>query len=282
MNPQDQFKDRYQKYISERNQTINEPSLQSPTRKTFGPNKFYVLGIFVGILLILPVTYLYLANQMKQSSVPQVAEMPIGITNTQIDSELKTIWGPYYESAKNDLKLREAAKKNIELKNAAVNAGVTTSSKIASDETMSSYSEEQLKLRQDLTEKVVTLRKINGLTTFIGLIPNNQTAYNSTIQRAKTSMEAIRSLMLEKGLSLPQAFDEIKKTGGYYTKFNMQENITVTNASRWDQPFLGKIMSSKNNEISAVIQSYGSLLLFQVLDAQDTPYKTVEEYLKSK
>lgn len=290
MDPKDTFKERYNEYLEGRDKQLAGSSLSktsTPTKtRAFSPNKFYVLGIIAGLMIVGPVgAYLILSNQITQNAPPsQISSVNVKqvsntqVTDAQIDQEMQTIWGQYYETAKNNPKLRAAAKKNIEIRQAAQKVGAI-SSKTASDET-TSYQETQNQINKDLTEKVVTLRKINALSGFIALNPDSPDTYTKNLAQAKTSLEAIRSLMVSKNESLPQAFSEIKKTGKYYTKFALQEDVTVTFDNKWDQPFLNKIMGSKANEVSPVIQSFGSLLLFQVLTAKNTPYKTLDAYLK--
>lgn len=284
--PQDQFRERYNAYINQRKSqaapVIYKDNPKKP--KTFSPNKFYVLGIIVGLLIVAPIaSFLFLSNKLTTQD-NKVASNNQQTTNTgpseqQINEEMKKIWGPYYEEVKNNKNYRELAKQKIIVRQLAEKNGLTSTTASTNEDSYINNSDD---LKTALTEDVVSYRKINYLTTFIAPDPNDLDEYNSTIEKAKSSLTKIRNLMIDENKSMRDAFAEIKSNRNNYSSFTLQEDILVTKENHMDEPFLSKVLSSHENEISPVIDSYGSIFMFQVTEARNTPYATLNDFINAQ
>lgn len=270
MDPQQDFKSRYDKYIAGRNQTISGSSSTPPKKRAFSPNKFYFLGIFVGVLLILPVTYLYFANQVKPTDTTQVASTD-SITNAQIDKELQQIWGPYYNSVKNDPKYRELAKKQI-IQNNIINQGLKENGIV--------FTAESEKDNPFKEENALATRVVNSMTidfAFVFINPD-ASAYQSNVAKVTYSYDLIKSF-ISQGKTMQEAYDQAKKDKGFYSR------ITITNdklafEDSFDPSISKKLFTYKKGETTSIINSGGgTFILAKVRDTNVTPYATLNEWI---
>lgn len=277
MDPQQDFKSRYDKYIAGRNQTVSGSSSTPPKKRTFSPNKFYFLGIFVGILLILPVTYLYLSNQVKQSDTTQVASTPSAITDAQIDTELKQIWGPYYAQVKDNPTYIAQAKKNIQIRTAAKKEGIGTSSIASSDS--KNYAAAQNQLQNTVEEEVVNSRTINFVSVFKNPLSPDY-ARNKTL--AVNSLEKIQSL-IEQGETMEDAYNQAKRTPGFDQSVRYFSNEVVTKDSGWNKQFKDAIFALQPGQTTPIVISPGgSFMMGTVTAANNSPYNSLNAWLDAQ
>lgn len=281
MDPQEEFKKRYNAYITQRSSQVTPSTPAAPPKsKKFSPNKFYFLGIIVGLLIVTPVaSYLFLANRLatpssKTASTDLVAKNQP--TEQEITQEMQKVWGSYYEQAKNDPKLRASAKRNIMLRFAAVKAGVTNSS-IASNED-ATYSQIQNETITQLEKKVVNSRTVDFVSVFKNPLSSdyekNKTSAVSTFNEIKT--------LVDEGKSLEEAYGEVKSSTGFDRDIKLFQDEYVTGDSNWNSLFKDALFALKEGETTEVLVSPGgSIILAQVKSATDTQYENVNEYLNT-
>lgn len=281
MDPQSQFKDRYEKYVQQRNSqmlnTVNIP----PSSKKFSPNKFYVLGIILGILVIAPIgAFLFLSDQLNNPTQNTVSVEEKSLTslssNDEIDREMQKIWGPYYEQAKNDPKLRTAASENIQLRQAALKAGVSNS-KISSAEN-TSYQEVQNKTEENLEKQVVNSRTIDFVSVFKNPLSTN---YEQEASKAVDTLNQIRAQTTQ-GKNLEEAYAQVKNSASFDPTIKLFTNEYITKNSGWNPLFKDAIFMLKPGQTSQVLVSPGgAIILAYVKEANDSKYDTVNQYINN-
>jgi parvulin-like peptidyl-prolyl isomerase len=281
MDPQSQFKDRYEKYVQQRNSqmlnTVNIP----PSSKKFSPNKFYVLGIILGILVIAPIgAFLFLSDQLNNPTQNTVSVEEKSLTslssNDEIDREMQKIWGPYYEQAKNDPKLRAAASENIQLRQAALKAGVSNS-KISSAEN-TSYQEVQNKTEENLEKQVVNSRTIDFVSVFKNPLSTN---YEQEASKAVDTLNQIRAQTTQ-GKNLEEAYAQVKNSASFDPTIKLFTNEYITKNSGWNPLFKDAIFMLKPGQTSQVLVSPGgAIILAYVKEANDSKYDTVNQYINN-
>ena len=282
MDPQNQFKDRYEKYIQQRNlQMENTANIPPPSSKKFSPNKFYVLGVILGFLVIVPVgAFLFLSNQLNTQTQNTVSveekSLTSSLTKAEIDSEMKKIWGPYYDQAKNDPKLRAAAAENIQIRQAAIKAGISNS-KISSTED-ASYQTLQNKTEDSLEKQVVNSRTIDFVSVFKNPLSDT---YDKDASEAVDTLNQIRALTTQ-GESLEEAYNQIKNSASFDPTIKLFTNEYVTKNSSWNPLFKDAFFMLKPGQTSQVLVSPGgSIILAQVKEANNSKYDSVNQYIDS-
>lgn len=282
MDPQSQFKDRYEKYVQQRNsQMVNTANIPPSPPKKFSPNKFYVLGIIIGVLVIAPVgAFLFLSDQLNTSTqnTVSVEEKPLtgSSTKAEIDREMQKIWGPYYEQAKNDPKLRAAAAENIQIRQAAIKAGISNA-KIASTGN-ADYQEVQNKTEDSLEKQVVNSRTIDFVSVFKNPLSSN---YEQETSNAVDTLNQIRAQTTQ-GKSLEEAYNQVKNSASFDPTIKLFTNEYVTKNSNWNPLFKNAFFMLKPGQTSQVLVSPGgSIILAQVKEANDSKYDTVNQYINS-
>ncbi|HMS22921.1 MAG TPA: hypothetical protein PKA38_04150 [Candidatus Levybacteria bacterium] len=282
MDPQSQFKDRYEKYVQQRNsQMVNTANIPPSSPKKFSPNKFYVLGVIIGVLVIAPVgAFLFLSDQLNTSTqnTVSVEEKPLtgSSTKAEVDREMQKIWGPYYEQAKNDPKLRAAAAENIQIRQAAIKAGISNA-KIASTGN-ADYQEVQNKTEDSLEKQVVNSRTINFVSVFKNPLSSN---YEQETSNAVDTLNQIRAQTTQ-GKSLEEAYNQVKNSASFDPTIKLFTNEYVTKNSNWNPLFKNAFFMLKPGQTSQVLVSPGgSIILAQVKEANDSKYDTVNQYINS-
>lgn len=282
MDPQQQFKERYNSYIEQRNSQVGPASSSPPpSPKKYSPNKFYVLGVIVGLLIIAPVvSYLFLANKVSNPSSKVAENSQTSITQPSeqdIDVEMQKIWGSYYEQNKNNPKLREIAKQNL-IKQRIVQQGLSQNkiqmSSIASDNPL-----EQAQREEDiLQQNVLTSRTLDY--AFVFLNPESPT-YETDANKVKFSYDLLKKYIAE-GKTMEQAYDLAKTDPGFFDRITITNN-KVAYKNSFDKTISDKIFTYKKGQTTDIIDSGGgTFILGDITDSNDTPYATMDEWINAQ
>lgn len=282
MDPQKQFRQRYNEYVSQRSSQIIPTNSSTPSSsKKFSPNKFYVLGIIVGLLIVAPVaSYLYLTNKMT-TGTSQVAENKrTTITKPSekdIDNEMMKIWGKYYEENKNDPKLREVAKQNI-IKERLIVQGIAENkiqmSSIASDNPL----DQELRSEDALKQKVLNNKTIDYAFVFIN---PDSSKYESDVEKIMYSYNLIKQYIAE-GDSMEKAYERTKIDPNFYDRITITTDKIVYEDS-FDKTISDQIFKYTTGQTTNVIDSQGgTFILAHINNSNKTPYSTLEEWLNAQ
>lgn len=272
MDPQDQFKKRYEDFIAQRQQVttgVNNP--QSKTRSPF--NKFYALGIILGIVIILPALFLFMRQNTYNGS-----EIASTDSTTELSNELKLMMGNTVSEAQSKPETLKRAQRNIKLKKEAQKLGVSLPQQIAASSTTGpqTYSLDELTLQKALEKKVVTSRTIDFVSTYV--IPTGD--YKTVEAKVKSNLEFIRQ-ELRSGRSVTVAYANLVKKLGQDPKYNVVQNAYVTPDSGYSSGFITALFKAKNGEVTQVIQSNGTdFMVAKVLGEVNTKYKSLAAWEK--
>jgi hypothetical protein len=208
------------------------------------------------------------------------------ITTTQVDEQVERMYrvanakeNQKYRDAALEYLIRqrvvmlEAAKYAISIDRDELKAAVASNSAHSKvDNTSIIY---EYLLEKKLEPYVVNSRVINKVTVYKSPeLPDLDEEY----KKARTSLELIRSRMTA-GRSMKQAYDEAKKSPTFDTDITFFGEEFVTKTEKWDTETMKTLFNMGQNDISQVIQTPGStLLLMQVLTANNMPYETFDDW----
>lgn len=255
-----------------------------PTQKKYSPNKFYVLGIIAGILIVAPAAaYLMLSHQLTQNNISQISSVDvtpktqITITESEIDQEMKTIWGSYYTTAKNNPKLRAAAKENL-MRQKLINQGLSKNHISTSSVASSNQVEENLGKEDILKQKVLNSRTADYAFVFIDPSSTHFQANKDQITYSYTLLKRY----IADGKTMQEAYDIAKKDPKFF------KGITITNDKLLYQNSMDKTISQKlftytTGQTSDIIDSGGgTFVLAHITSSNPTKYATINDWLTAQ
>lgn len=271
MDPQDQFKQRYNNFIAQRQQQVtgvNNP--QSKTRSPF--NKFYALGIIVGIVIILPAVFLFL-KQNSYNGSSGISSTNASISSSELTSELKQIVGS--ADAKTDPQIVKTAERNILMRRAAQKLGVLPAS-IAS-ESKTNYALTQFSNQQALEKKVISSRTIDFVNVYITPVGN----YSSVQTDVSDNLTFIRNELIA-GKSIKTAYASLVAKLGSDPKYRVEENFYLTKASGWNPVYVSALFAAKKGDITQVIDAKGTnYMVAKIKNAVDSKYSSFATWEKA-
>lgn len=271
MDPNDQSRKRYDDFIIQRQQAttgVNNP--QSKNRSPF--NKFYAIGVIVGIIIILPAVFLLL-RQNTYDGTSEIASTE-GVTSTEISAEAAQMMGNTSDFQSNP-EIIKRAKRNLLLKKAAKKLGVNSPQQIASNSNEPSiYAVDQLALEREVEKKVVTSRTVEFVSTYV--IPTGN--YKTVEATVKTNLEFIRQELLE-GRSVTVAYANLVKKLGTDPGYNVVPNAYITPDAGYSSGFITALFKTRNGNVTSVIQSNGTdFMVAKTLNAVNTKFNSLSSW----
>lgn len=271
MDPQDQFKSRYNAFVEGRKQQLQKV-VPPPQQKRSPFNKFYALGIIAGIIIILPITFLFL-RQNTYKDTGSVAGDPTVVSEQALDLQLREIWGKYYNQAKNDPKLREAAKKKL-IETRLIEAelrksGITFT---ASDEITNPFKVQEAVKAQTLTWRMVDY-------AFVFIDPTD-IDYQSNKEKVTYSYNLLIE-QLSLGKSMQASYNAVRNDPGFFQPITITLNRRAYK-STFDTPLSLEIFKFKKGQYTGIVTSGGTFIVADVTDSKDTPYTTLNQWLSAQ
>lgn len=266
MDPQQQFKDRYNKFIEGRNQQIVKAQTPPPQKRT-PINKFYALGILAGIIIILPITFLFLRQNAYKGE--RIASSPTEVSNEALESQMRLMWGSYYDSVKDNPKIRANAKKQlIESRLNATALNQPGSSSIVEESTTDPF-----KIQADVMKKVLTWRNIDYAFVFID--PTSPD-YQSNVAKITYSYNLLLKY-LSQGKSMQEAYDTAKKDSGFFQPITITRNFLAYKESL-DASLSIPLFKYKKGQNTNIISGGGTFIIAHINDSKDTSYSTLNQW----
>lgn len=270
MDPQQQFKDRYKTFIEGRNQQIIKAQAPPPQKRS-PINKFYALGIILGIVIILPITFMFLRQNAYKGE--QIASSPTVVSEEALDSQMKLTWGEYYDSVKNDPKIRANAKKQLieaRLNATALNQPGTSS--IVAESTTDPF-----KVQAEVKKKVLTWKNIDYAFVFID-------PTTADYQSNATKITYSYNLMLKylsQGKNMQEAYNMAKTDSGFFQPISITRNFLAYKETL-DPSLSIPLFKYKKGQNTSILSSGGTFILAHINTTQDTSYSTLNQWYTAK
>lgn len=285
MDPQEQFKERYKAYVSQRGVLVNaSPSNvpPPPPPKKFSPNKFYVLGVIVGFLLLTPlVSYIYFVNKAtppsKIASNEQQTTTSTQPTDAQINAQMQKIWGSYYDKVKNDPKYRDAAKQNL-INQQLIQNGLAQNNIKMTSVSGDTLSQQQQKEETLLMPKVLNNRNIDYAFVFVNPEDPN---YDTNVAKINTSYNLLKA-QISQGKTMQQAYTAVKSDPRFFKPIAITTSRLIYK-NTFEKSISDKIFTFTKGQTTDLIDSGGgTFILAHVNSANNTPYNTMDEWLTAQ
>jgi len=199
------------------------------------------------------------------------------ITDKDVDAELKSTWGVYYNDYKNKKDLRDKAL------NALIERKILEDDAKKFDIEQPVSSNKNSDHEQDLTlavsEEVLAWKKVETVSVFKDPL---SPIFLQNQAKAKVSMERIR-VYLSEGNSLKVAYDLAKAEPGFDAFIVYEPERTVYSNTRWGKKYLEAIrLTKKGSYTPVVISEGGSLMVAVVVDANTSDFSTLDQYIDAR
>ncbi|MBP7832712.1 MAG: hypothetical protein KA035_02975 [Candidatus Levybacteria bacterium] len=281
MDPQSQFKQRYESFINSRKEQTQKATI--PAVKSHHPfNKYYLFGLLIGALILLPGLFVILRNNTQQGTpIPPASQNPQvtaeAITDDEIYQELVAMVGMEAKEALNNPDLKSQARRNI-LKRRALQKISSTedNTSIAQEDTPINYSLNLLQTELDLEKAVVTSRTADYVSTYVA--PNNN--YSAEAKKVKDNLEYIRTQM-NQGKTVTQAYEALVQRLGADPKYNISQNAYITKDSGYSSGFVTTLFRTAKGKVTPVIESNKTdFMVAKIINAVNTKYNNLAAWEK--
>lgn len=271
MDPQDQFKKRYEDFIAQRQQATAGGTTQPKPRSPF--NKFYALGIMLGIVIVLPALFLFMRQNTYRGA--EIASTDGTVNISEINTELTLMNGISTTKEQSNPDVVKRAQRNLLLKKEAQKLGINAPQKVAaSSDVTQNYALDQLTIEKEVEKKVVTSRTADYITTFV--MPSGD--YKKIESQVKSNLDFIRQ-ELRSGRSITVAYENLVKKLGQDPKYNVVQNAYITPDSGYSSGFITALFKTRTGDVTSVIQSNGTdFMVAKITKAVNTKYNSLASW----
>lgn len=279
MDPQSQFKQRYEAFVNSRKEQTQKANI--PVSKSRHPfNKYYLFGLLIGALILLPGLFVILKNNTQQGTPIPPAQAPREIAETvsddEIYQELVAMVGIEAKEALNNPDLKSQARLNILKRRALQKISSTENTSVAQENTPINYSLRLLQTQLALEKAVVTSRTTDYVSAYVA--PNDN--YTTQAKKVKENMEFIRSQMTQ-GKSVVQAYNALVQKLGADPKYNVSQNAYITKDSGYSSGFVTTLFKTDKGKVTPVIESNKTdFMVAKIINAVNTKYNNLAAWEK--
>lgn len=267
MDPQSQVKERYENFIKSRQiqGNIQQPVNSSKPHHPF--NKFYGLGLMLGVLILLPVTFVLLRSNTYDKGVSTTISSATNISDQELTNELILM----QQRNISDDQVKKQAIRNILLKRAAKKELAQQVASLDSNYALSIFATES-----ELEKKVVTSRTVEYVNVYI--VPDK-----NLITKQKVALENLTFIKneLQKGRNMKTSYANLVKKLGKDPKYSVVENAYITKESAFLPEYITAIFKLNKGGISPVINAKGTnYMVVKATNAVNTKYNSFSSWEK--